>query len=65
MWLGPIHPGPCRDVNVRNREVRNEIAKIVAFWERLGVSGFRVDAAPFIIERRRPAAIPATATTAS
>jgi maltose alpha-D-glucosyltransferase/alpha-amylase len=38
------------DLNTDNPEVRNEIAKITLFWIRLGVSGFRVDAAPFIIE---------------
>jgi maltose alpha-D-glucosyltransferase/alpha-amylase len=42
------------DLNIANRQVRGEISKIVAFWERLGVSGFRVDAAPFVIERTEP-----------
>ncbi|GAA3277254.1 alpha-amylase family protein [Dactylosporangium vinaceum] len=46
------------DLNIRNREVQNEICKIVAFWERLGVSGFRVDAAPFVIERTAPGVDP-------
>ncbi|HET6664413.1 MAG TPA: alpha-amylase family glycosyl hydrolase, partial [Acidimicrobiales bacterium] len=30
--------------------VREEIARIVGFWLQLGVSGFRVDAVPFLIE---------------
>ncbi|MFP5335744.1 MAG: alpha-amylase family protein [Actinomycetes bacterium] len=46
------------DLNIRNREVREEIGKIVSFWERLGVSGFRLDAAPFVIERTVPAGDP-------
>jgi len=32
--------------------VREEIRKIMGFWLELGVSGFRVDAAPFLIERK-------------
>jgi maltose alpha-D-glucosyltransferase/alpha-amylase len=42
------------DLNIANPEVRKEINKIVSFWERLGVSGFRMDAAPFVIERTVP-----------
>ena len=38
------------DLNLANPAVRDEIRKIVAFWLELGVSGFRVDAAPFLIE---------------
>lgn len=38
------------DLNVTNPRVRDEIAKIMGFWLQLGVSGFRVDAAPFLIE---------------
>jgi len=38
------------ELNIGNPEVRNEIRKIMAFWLRLGVSGFRVDAVPFLIE---------------
>ncbi len=36
-----------------NPEVRAEVRKIMAFWLQLGVSGFRMDAAPFIIELTR------------
>jgi maltose alpha-D-glucosyltransferase/alpha-amylase len=46
------------DLNVVDPGARNEIGKIVAFWGRLGVSGFRVDAAPFVIERTAPAGDP-------
>jgi maltose alpha-D-glucosyltransferase/alpha-amylase len=42
------------DLNVANPEVRAEIRKILGYWLRLGVSGFRIDAAPFIIEQTRP-----------
>ncbi|WP_022891816.1 alpha-amylase family protein [Agromyces subbeticus] len=38
------------DLNVANPEVRDEIAKTLGFWLELGVSGFRVDAVPFLIQ---------------
>jgi len=38
------------DLNVANPRVRDEIAKIIGFWLELGISGFRVDAVPFLIE---------------
>ena len=38
------------DLNIANPEVREEIQKIMGFWLELGVSGFRIDAAPFILE---------------
>ena len=38
------------DLNISNHEVQEEICKIIGFWLQLGVSGFRVDAAPFLIE---------------
>jgi trehalose synthase len=38
------------DLNVTNPEVRDEIARIMGFWMELGLSGFRVDAVPFLIE---------------
>ncbi|MDI6097846.1 alpha-amylase family protein [Actinoplanes sp. NEAU-A12] len=42
------------DLNIRNPAVREEIKKICAFWLQLGVSGFRMDAVPFIIEETEP-----------
>jgi maltose alpha-D-glucosyltransferase/alpha-amylase len=42
------------DLNFANAEVRAEIGKVLGFWLRLGVSGFRMDAAPFVIEQTRP-----------
>ncbi len=41
------------DLNMANPEVRAEVRKVMAFWLQLGVSGFRMDAAPFIIEVTR------------
>ena len=38
------------DLNVANAEVRDEIAQTVGFWLGQGLSGFRVDAVPFLIE---------------
>jgi maltose alpha-D-glucosyltransferase/alpha-amylase len=46
------------DLNTANPEVRREIRKIVGFWQRLGVSGFRIDAAPFMIEQICPGVEP-------
>ena len=37
------------DLNVTNPVVRDEIAKIMGFWMQLGLSGFRVDAVPFLL----------------
>jgi maltose alpha-D-glucosyltransferase/alpha-amylase len=42
------------DLNMANPAVRAEIDKIIGFWLELGVSGFRMDAAPFIIELTTP-----------
>jgi trehalose synthase len=42
------------DLNVANPEVRDEIARIMGYWMELGLSGFRVDAVPFLIEASRP-----------
>ena len=39
------------DLNVGNPRVREEIRRIMGFWLQLGVSGFRMDAAPFVIEQ--------------
>ncbi|MBD1806679.1 alpha-glucosidase C-terminal domain-containing protein [Microcoleus sp. FACHB-SPT15] len=38
------------DLNIANPKVRDEIYKVMGFWLELGVSGFRIDAAPFLIE---------------
>jgi len=38
------------DLNIANPAVRDEICKIASFWLALGVSGFRMDAVPFLLE---------------
>ncbi len=38
------------DLNIANPVVRDEMEKIIGFWVKLGISGFRVDAVPFLIE---------------
>ena len=42
------------DLNWANPAVRAEINKVMAFWLQLGASGFRVDAAPFVLEQVSP-----------
>jgi trehalose synthase len=38
------------DLNIVNPAVREQITKTVGFWLKLGVSGFRMDAVPFMLE---------------
>jgi maltose alpha-D-glucosyltransferase / alpha-amylase len=38
------------DLNTTNPAVLNEIAKVIGFWLTLGISGFRLDAAPFLMD---------------
>ena len=42
------------DLNTWNPYVRAEILKIMGFWLQLGVSGFRMDAVPFLIGKKGP-----------
>jgi maltose alpha-D-glucosyltransferase/alpha-amylase len=42
------------DLNTWHPYVRAEIQKIMGFWLQLGVSGFRMDAVPFLIEKKGP-----------
>jgi maltose alpha-D-glucosyltransferase / alpha-amylase len=42
------------DLNLENPRVRAEIQRIVGYWLRLGVAGFRVDAVPFLLEKPQP-----------
>jgi len=42
------------DLNTTNPEVRTEIKRIIGYWLELGVSGFRVDALPFVISEKGP-----------
>jgi maltose alpha-D-glucosyltransferase/alpha-amylase len=39
------------DLNINNTLVRTEIHKVIGFWLELGLSGFRIDAVPFVIEQ--------------
>src|SRR4051794_5490713 len=38
------------DLNLNNPEVHEQLAQVMAFWLAQGLSGFRVDAVPFLIE---------------
>jgi maltose alpha-D-glucosyltransferase / alpha-amylase len=40
------------DLDTHHPSVRREIEKIMGFWLELGISGFRMDAVPFLIERK-------------
>jgi len=42
------------DLNTSHPEVQAEILKIMGFWIQLGVSGFRMDAVPFVIAEKGP-----------
>jgi maltose alpha-D-glucosyltransferase/alpha-amylase len=40
------------DLNTRNPKVFEELLRIMGFWLQLGVSGFRMDAVPFLISEK-------------
>ena len=40
------------DLDTANPAVRDEIRKIMGFWLQLGISGFRLDAVPFLIGKK-------------
>ena len=40
------------DLNISNPRVREEICRTMGVWLELGVSGFRLDAAPFLVEMK-------------
>ena len=40
------------DLDTHNPTVRHEITKIMGYWLELGISGFRMDAAPFIVAKK-------------
>jgi maltose alpha-D-glucosyltransferase/alpha-amylase len=42
------------DLDLENPAVRTEIQRTMGYWLELGVSGFRVDAVPFLIESQKP-----------
>jgi maltose alpha-D-glucosyltransferase/alpha-amylase len=49
-YMHRFHPHQP-DLNINDPLVRNEIHKVMGFWLELGLSGFRVDAVPFLIEQ--------------
>ena len=40
------------DLNTHNPAYRAELYRIMGYWLQLGVSGFRMDAVPFLVERK-------------
>jgi maltose alpha-D-glucosyltransferase/alpha-amylase len=46
------------DLDTSNPEVRREITRIMGYWLQLGVSGFRMDAVPFLIEKKGAGVMP-------
>jgi len=38
------------DLDIANPQVREEIIRVIGFWLQLGLSGFRVDAVPFLLD---------------
>ena len=42
------------DLDTQNPAVKQELLRIMGFWLELGVSGFRMDAVPFVISRKVP-----------
>ena len=40
------------DLDTHDAAVKEEITRVMGFWLQLGVSGFRMDAVPFLIERK-------------
>ena len=48
-WHRFFHHQP--DLNFENPEVQEEILKIISYWCRMGVDGFRLDAVPYLFER--------------
>jgi maltose alpha-D-glucosyltransferase/alpha-amylase len=46
------------DLNTAHPAVRTEIQRIMGFWLQMGVSGFRMDAVPFLIQRKGAGVVP-------
>ena len=46
------------DLNWANPAVRAEMAKVMSFWLQVGAAGFRIDAAPFVLEQVSPGVDP-------
>ena len=43
------------DLNMNHPQVQEEVHRIMGYWLQLGVSGFRMDAVPFVIQKEGPA----------
>ena len=41
------------DLNIAHPEVLHHLERVMAFWLRMGVAGFRIDALPYMVERAR------------
>ena len=48
-WHRFFHHQP--DLNYDNPQVQQEIFKIISYWCKMGVDGFRLDAVPYLFER--------------
>ncbi|MEX2232779.1 MAG: maltose alpha-D-glucosyltransferase [Cyclobacteriaceae bacterium] len=48
-WHRFFHHQP--DLNYENLQVQEEVFKIIDFWSKMGVDGFRLDAVPYLYER--------------
>ncbi len=48
-WHRFFHHQP--DLNYDNPKVQDEVFKIIDFWGKMGVDGFRLDAVPYLFER--------------
>ncbi|MBK5269508.1 MAG: maltose alpha-D-glucosyltransferase [Bacteroidia bacterium] len=48
-WHRFFHHQP--DLNYDNPVVQDEVFKIIDFWSKMGVDGFRLDAVPYLFER--------------
>ncbi len=48
-WHRFFHHQP--DLNFENPAVQEEMLKVIAFWCKLGVDGFRLDAVPYLYEK--------------
>jgi maltose alpha-D-glucosyltransferase/alpha-amylase len=48
-WHRFFHHQP--DLNYDSQDVQEEIFKIINFWCKMGVDGFRLDAVPYLFER--------------
>ena len=53
-WHRFFHHQP--DLNYDNPAVQEAMLEVLRFWLDLGIDGFRLDAVPYLFERRAPTA---------